>query len=84
MNTQTVLVKFKNQYGRMVCHPVNEQAKVFAAISGTKTLTYHTLKGIDYLGFKIATAHDMYSYKPSLNIYEVKELLSRGRRFDNQ
>tara|TARA_R100001143_G_C3291777_1_gene101561 strand:+ start:360 stop:599 length:240 start_codon:yes stop_codon:yes gene_type:complete len=66
-----VVVRFKDQYGRMVCHPVDEQAKVFAEIAGTKTLTYHTLKGIDYLGFKIATTLQ------TLNINEVREMLEQ-------
>ena len=69
MNEQRVLVQFKDQYGRTVCHPVNEQAKVFAEIAGTKTLTWHTLKGIDYLGFKIDTTLQ------TLNINEVREML---------
>ena len=68
-DNQTVLVEFKDQYGRTVCHPVNEQAKVFAEIAGTKTLTWHTLKGIAYLGFKIDTT------LLTLNINEVREML---------
>ena len=71
MDNQNVVVRFKDQYGRMVCHPVDEQAKVFAEIAGTKTLTYHTLKGIDYLGFKIATTLQ------TLNINEVREMLEQ-------
>ena len=72
MDNQTVVVKFKDQYGRTVCHPVNEQARVFAEIAGTKTLTWHTLKGIDYLGFKIATTLQRLSFN------EVRELLDGG------
>ena len=69
MDNQTVFVEFKDQYGRTVCHPVDKNAQAFAAIAGTKTLTWHTLKGIDCLGFKIATALQ------TLNINEVGEML---------
>jgi hypothetical protein len=76
MNNQTVLVKFRGQYGRMVCHPVNEQAKVFAQIAGTRTLTWHTLKGIDYLGFTIATTSETHRVTLQiLSFNEVRELL---------
>ena len=41
------------QYGRWVYYPVCDDAKAFAAIAGTKTLTEPTLVQIKKLGYEI-------------------------------
>lgn len=48
-----ITVRIANQYGTEVIHPVCEQAKLFAAIAGTKTLTKDTLLNIKRLGYGI-------------------------------
>ena len=41
------------QYGRWVYYPACKDAKVFAEIAGTKTLTENTLAQIQKLGYEI-------------------------------
>ena len=41
------------QYGKWVYYPACENAKAFAAIAGTKTLTEPTLAQIKKLGYEI-------------------------------
>lgn len=41
------------QYGKWVYYPMCENAKAFAAIAGTKTLTEDTLVQIKKLGYEI-------------------------------
>lgn len=41
------------QYGRTVYYPTCPQAKRFAAIAGTKTLTPHTISQIKALGYLV-------------------------------
>jgi len=41
------------QYGKWVYYPLCENAKAFAAIAGTKTLTDATLTQIKKLGYEI-------------------------------
>jgi hypothetical protein len=47
----------KDQYGRPVYYPVCEKAKMFAGITGTKTLTGDTLRRIKELGYKFNIKH---------------------------
>lgn len=48
------------QYGKWVYYPLCENAKAFAAIAGTKTLTEPTLVQIKKLGYEIkASAKSM-------------------------
>ena len=48
------------QYGRWVYYPACKDAKVFAEIAGTKTLTENTLVQIKNLGYEIkASAKSM-------------------------
>lgn len=49
----SITVHIKDVYGNRTVYPVCEQAKLFAAIAGTKTLTVHTLAQIKLLGFAI-------------------------------
>lgn len=53
MNAQQVKVNLKSVYGEVKAYPVNDAAKTFAAIAGTKTLTVQSLKQIKALGFEI-------------------------------
>lgn len=49
----TIVVRFDKKYGNTLCYPVNETAKRFAAIAGTRTLTPDAVRQIRALGFKI-------------------------------
>jgi len=48
----------REQYGRVVYHPVCEGARTFAAIAGTKTLTQQVLRNIKLLGYKLNIQHE--------------------------
>ena len=56
MNTITVTIR--RVYGNPVIYPACEQARQFARIAGTKTLTLDTLRQIRALGYTIAERHD--------------------------
>ena len=55
MRYETVSVIVDTVYGKQVYRPNNLQARVFAEIAGTKTLTKSVLDKIVNLGFKIET-----------------------------
>lgn len=50
---QIVEVNLKSVYGETKAYPINEAAKIFANIAGTKTLTMQTLRSIRDLGYEI-------------------------------
>ena len=50
---QSITVKIKNVYGTDKIYPVSEQARLFADIAGTKTLTNYTIARIKKLGYAI-------------------------------
>jgi hypothetical protein len=50
----TIVVKIKNVYGNDTIYPVCEKARIFAALSGNKTITLHALAQIKLLGYEIA------------------------------
>jgi len=56
MNTITVTVR--RVYGNPVIYPACEQARQFARIAGTKTLTLDTLRQIRALGYTITERHE--------------------------
>lgn len=56
MNTITVTVR--RVYGNPVIYPACDQARQFARIAGTKTLTLDTLRQIRALGYTIAERHE--------------------------
>jgi len=56
MNTITVTVR--RVYGNPVIYPACEQARNFARIAGTKTLTLDTLRNIRALGYTITERHE--------------------------
>tara|TARA_R110000824_G_scaffold347323_1_gene534106 strand:- start:96 stop:314 length:219 start_codon:yes stop_codon:yes gene_type:complete len=51
-----VTIQIKNNYGQDVAYPVCSNAKLFAEVAGTKTLTTEVLKRIMLLGFVIKFA----------------------------
>lgn len=51
--TQPVSIEIRSVYGIKQAYPVNEPAKLFAAIAGTKTLTAQDLRRIMALGFDV-------------------------------
>ena len=48
-----IIIKQVDQYGSTVFHPVCDNAKTFALIAKTKTLTHDTLKAVKALGYQI-------------------------------
>lgn len=48
-----LIVQYRNVYGNDVFYPVNDEAKEFAAIAGTKTLAPAVMKAAQRLGFEI-------------------------------
>ena len=46
-------VRLKNNYGRTLCYPVDENAQAFLEIQGGKTLSDLTLDRAEKLGFDI-------------------------------
>jgi len=51
--TMQVLIELRDVYGETKAYPANEQAKLFAEMLGTKTLTHRNLCLIERLGFTI-------------------------------
>lgn len=48
-----VQIQIKTVYGNVTYYPVNETAKRFATIAGTKTLSIANIKHIQALGFAV-------------------------------
>jgi len=57
-STKAIFVKVFNQYGNEVVMPHCEEAKIFARIAGTKTLTQTTVEHIKTLGYTVRIAQD--------------------------
>ena len=53
MKENIVKVDVREVYGNTYYHPLNESAKLFARIAGTKTIVAGHMKLIRSLGFKI-------------------------------
>ncbi len=51
-----ITIQFKTVYGETRIYPVCEKAKVFAALTGTKTLTVDAVEKIQQLGFVVRRA----------------------------
>ena len=58
MATMIVTVLVKDQYGKPAYHPMDENARLFADLAGTKTLTIEALQKIKRLGYDIVAMHD--------------------------
>lgn len=50
---QAIEVEIKTVYGNQQIYPVNDAARAFAAIAGTKTLTAQAVQHIKTLGFSV-------------------------------
>lgn len=50
---QSVIIEVKTVYGKENIYPANDQARLFATIAGTKTLSRSDLKAIAALGFSV-------------------------------
>jgi hypothetical protein len=50
---KAITVKIRSVYGEDKVYPVSEEAKLFANIAGTKTLTDYTIAKIKQLGYTI-------------------------------
>ncbi len=48
-----ILVSVKSVYGQELIYPICDKAKLFAAMTNTKTLTKSTVNYIKQLGYKI-------------------------------
>lgn len=62
--TKEIHVSQKHVYGKLMIYPVCEQAKLFARIANSTTLTSATLTLINKLGYKITVIPGV------LNIFE--------------
>ena len=51
--SNTLTIRIKNNYGRNLCYPVDDNAYAFLAIQGGKTLSDRTLDRAEQLGFAI-------------------------------
>lgn len=54
---RVVAVEVRNVYGNELIYPVNEPAKIFASLTGNKTLNLVDLQRIQALGFEVAEVH---------------------------
>ena len=52
-----IQIEIRSQYGNTVAYPICQAAKLFARISGTKTLPAQALKDIQALGFHIVAVN---------------------------
>jgi hypothetical protein len=52
-----ITVERRDQYGTPVFHPVCDQARAFARIAKTKTLTPDTLALVKSLGYRVEVKH---------------------------
>lgn len=50
---QVIEVNLKSVYGEVKAYPINEAAKLFAELAGTKTLTMQSIKLIKALGYEV-------------------------------
>ncbi len=54
---RVVAVEVRSVYGNELIYPVNEPAKIFASLTGNKTLNLVDLQRIQSLGFEVAEVH---------------------------
>ena len=55
---KTIKVRIANNYGKKTIYPVSDNAFIFAAIAGTKTLTKETIAYIRSLGYTVETEQE--------------------------
>lgn len=51
--TQTITIKEKSVYGKILLYPVCDNACLFACLIGAKTFALHDLNTIEQLGYKV-------------------------------
>ena len=56
---KSITVKIKTNYGTRCVYPVCEASKLFASISGNKTLTDSTISKIKELGYSILVEQEI-------------------------
>lgn len=57
MESRSILIKIRSVYGNEAYYPVCNDAKSFASIAGTTTLTLATLRSIVKLGYQIGVEY---------------------------
>lgn len=57
MNNE-LLVEVDRVYGKKTVYPLCDKAKLFASLSGTKTLTPHAIDCIKALGYTLKIQHE--------------------------
>ena len=60
---QKITVRLDKNYGVWVVYPVCQQAQLFAAIAGTKTLKEKTLDQIMQLGYEIQVSGEQIKWQ---------------------
>ena len=60
-----IVVKAKDVYGQMKFYPECDNARVFASIAGTTTLTEGTLRKIMKLGYKVTVLEPRWALQQS-------------------
>lgn len=50
---KVITIEMKDRFGKMKYYPHCDDAKVFASIAGTSTMTEQTLRRIMKLGYKV-------------------------------
>ena len=55
-----ITIRLDKNYGIETAYPFCEQAKLFAKIAGTKTLTHNTLRDVQALGYEIVVAQETF------------------------
>ena len=60
---QKITIRLDKNYGSWVVYPVCQQAQIFAAIAGTKTLKEKTLDQIMELGYEIQVSGEQIKWQ---------------------
>ena len=69
-----IIIRSKFYYGKVCFYPVCADARTFALIANTKTLTEATLKSIGRLGYTIQ--HEETEAKPAFTLYNFATFLN--------
>jgi hypothetical protein len=57
-NKMELIVEKKSVYGNQLVYPICSKAKLFASISGNKTLLPEVIESIKKLGYKLTTKQE--------------------------
>ena len=58
----TIEVTIKQVYGKELIYPANKEAKIFANIAGTRTLSVGVLQNAKALGFEVTVSAPVNSF----------------------